>query len=235
MNTAIKHSESTSTSDKEKAVQATIPVIREEYFPTCIYRVEFPDAETFNAYLLPVIRDIKANNTENFERSNIVQLGGWHSHNTLHKMSEFSEFVNRVHGTAEVIAEELTYDSDHDLKIVDMWSIINPPGGFNRNHIHSKSLWSGVYYVQAPKNSGTIQFTDPRTEHLMFPPKLNSKGPRNKKTWSTVQFEPRAGVMLLFPSWLYHSVNPNFTEATGEAADRVCLSFNLSQQTSVTG
>ena len=42
---------------------------------------------------------------------------------------------------------------------------INYPGGFNRPHLHPNSLFSGVYYIKAPKNSGNIIFYDPRS-HL---------------------------------------------------------------------
>lgn len=209
--------------------QARVPVTREDYFSTFIYKVEFPDALNLNTQLLPVIRRLKANDTRNVERSNVVRLGGWHSHDDLHHMAEFAELVNRIEGTAAVISEQLTYDPDYALQIMDMWSIINPPGGFNRNHIHSRSLWSGVYYVQAPKDSGCIKFTDPRTEHLMYAPRLARHSPRDRKVWSTVEFVPVAGMLLLFPSWLYHSVNPNFSEETGESSERICLSFNLNQ------
>ena len=48
-----------------------------------------------------------------------------------------------------------------------------------------------------------------------------------------VSFSPVAGRMLLFPSWLYHSVEPNrATPVDGceQGGDRVILSFNLSQK-----
>jgi uncharacterized protein (TIGR02466 family) len=43
-----------------------------------------------------------------------------------------------------------------------MWANINPPGGFNRAHIHPNSLWSGVYYVKTPKNCGHLKVRRPK-------------------------------------------------------------------------
>ena len=51
-----------------------------------------------------------------------------------------------------------------------MWANINPPGGYNRPHIHPNSHFSGVYYIKATKDSGDIVFNDPRsTSHMAMP------------------------------------------------------------------
>ena len=55
-----------------------------------------------------------------------------------------------------------------------------------------------------------------------------AKRPRN--CWTRVRHKPVAGRMLVFPSWLYHSVNPNRSRAKGKNADRIIVSFNLSQK-----
>ena len=56
------------------------------------------------------------------------------------------------------------YDSEPVLG--NMWANINPPGGMNRAHQHPNSLWSGVYYIKAPKNSGHLKIDDPRSVSL---------------------------------------------------------------------
>ena len=54
--------------------------------------------------------------------------------------------------------------------IGNMWANINPPGGYNRPHIHPNSHFSGVYYIKATKDSGEIVFNDPRsTSHMTMP------------------------------------------------------------------
>ena len=56
-----------------------------------------------------------------------------------------------------------------------MWSNINPPGGMNRAHQHPNSLWSGVYYIKAPKNSGHLKIDDPRSSAAMVRPKQKKR------------------------------------------------------------
>jgi uncharacterized protein (TIGR02466 family) len=48
--------------------------------------------------------------------------------------------------------------------------------------------------------------------------------------WSEVYFEPIEGRLLLFPAWLQHEVEPNLSEESGPAGDRISVSFNLFQQ-----
>jgi uncharacterized protein (TIGR02466 family) len=109
------------------------------------------------------------------ELSNFRGLGGWHSRTTLHKESEFALMANTIRDAAAVIADKLSYDSRFRLDIDSMWAIVNPPGASNRAHIHPGSLWSGVYYVKAPENSGQIEFLDPRPENLMNQPRYSNR------------------------------------------------------------
>ena len=125
---------------------------------------------------------------------------------------------------------ELGYHGSYQLRIGTMWSIINPPGSSNRAHIHPGCIWSGVYYVQAPRNSGRIEFIDPRTQNLMSGVKYIPGAKRPRDCWKKVRYKPVAGRMLIFPAWLYHSVGPNRSRAKGKDADRIIVSFNLSQQ-----
>ena len=46
---------------------------------------------------------------------------------------------------------------------------INPPGGYNRPHIHPNSHFSGVYYINIQR-FWDIVFNDPRsTSHMAMP------------------------------------------------------------------
>ena len=40
---------------------------------------------------------------------------------------------------------------------------------------------------------------------------------------NVVKFQPREGMMIIFPSWLLHYVEPNLCED-----DRIAISFNIS-------
>jgi uncharacterized protein (TIGR02466 family) len=203
---------------------------QEVYFPTMIYSSKLHDAEDINRELIKNIREEQEEDRKGIQRSNFANLGGWHSKNHLYKKKAFKDIANRVRQTAAKISEDCGYDPKFKLDIGTMWSIINSPGSFNRSHIHPGCLWSGVYYVQAPKNSGHIEFTEPRTQHLMDQANFAPDAKRPKQCWTKVRYEPLAGKMIIFPAWLYHAVMPNLAEeAKQEDAERIIISFNLSQ------
>lgn len=205
---------------------------RELYFPTIVYQSQHEEAEELNTKLLELIYAEREVDEEGIQKSNFRKLGGWHSKTDLHKSAKYRQLTDHINSVTKEISSDLGYDTTQILKIGTMWSIINAPGSSNRAHIHPGAYWSGVYYVQAPKDSGKIEFTDPRTEHLMNQPRFIPGKSRPKPCWTKVQFTPTAGKMLIFPSWLYHSVLPNLTEETGNDAHRVIISFNILQQKS---
>ena len=202
---------------------------REMYFPTMVFNVMCSEHEELNEYLLGLIRSERERDEKGIERSNFRGLGSWHSHNNLHREKAYKPLTDRIHQAGRRISRQLGYNSDKFLQIGTMWSIINPPGSSNKVHIHPGCHWSGVYYVAAPENAGDIEFTDPRTPHIMTQPSFQPGQKRTKENWTKVRFTPKPGKMILFPSWLYHGVDPNLSTETGEAGERVIISFNLSQ------
>ena len=200
------------------------------YFPTLVFSLDVPGSELLNDHLIEAIYAERERDGIGVRKSNYTELGGWHSQVKLHKEQAFAGLVQHIDAAAAMMCRELGYHRSYRLSIGTMWSIINPPGGSNRPHIHPDCIWSGVYYVQAPRNSGRIVFVDPRTQNLMSSVKYIPDTKRPRICWTRVRYKPVAGRMLVFPSWLYHSVDPNRSKAKGRDADRVIVSFNLSQQ-----
>ena len=200
------------------------------HFPTLVFSLDVPDSEILNAHLLDAIYAERERDRTGVRKSNFPELGSWHSHVKLHKDVTFAGLVQHVDAVSAMMCRELGYHTSYRLRIGTMWSIINPPGSSNRAHIHPGCLWSGVYYVQAPRNAGRIEFIDPRTQNLMTPAEYIPDTKRPRSCWTKVQYKPVAGRMLIFPSWLYHSVDPNRSKAKGKDADRIIVSFNLSQE-----
>ena len=201
------------------------------HFPTQVFTFELPrgDAKKINEKILSAIYEERARDQKGIQRSNFRSLGGWHSHNNLHKEQPFGNLVSLIDECSSSVSTTNGYHKNYRLKIGTMWSIVNPPGSSNRSHIHPGCLWSGVYYVQTPKDAGNIEFTDPRTQNLMTPPRYLANTKRPKTCWSKVNFTPKPGKLIIFPSWLYHSVAPNLSKEKGSGGDRVIISFNLSQ------
>lgn len=221
------------TTPPSQPMTSSLAVARFSYFPSLVFQFDLPDAVALNEQLLTLISAVRKADEKGVEKSNDSYLGGWHSREILHKLPGFEPLVGYINKAGEHICGDLQYDKTYDLRIGSMWSIINPPGAYNLAHVHPRSLWSGVYYVQAPHNCGRISFTDPRPANVMTAPRYipNQRAPR--KCWTKVCFSPVAGRMLVFPSWLSHSVEPNRAipaSGCGHNGDRVIVSFNLSQQ-----
>lgn len=208
----------------------TFNVRREVYFPTLVYTFQHPDPNRLNARLLELIHAEQERDSDGIQRSNFKKLGGWHSHNDLHKDPAYAEITEGIHAAGRLISGDLGYHKGFSLRIGTMWSIINARGSSNRAHVHPGCTWSGVYYIQTPEDCGNIEFIDPRTENLMQQPRYVPNRQRPQNCWTKVNVLPKAGKMLIFPSWLYHSVAPNLSEAEGRAGERVIISFNLSQK-----
>lgn len=111
----------------------------------------------------------------------------------------------------------LGYEYDY-LYITQSWINVNPPGTFHDYHYHKNSILSGVLYLSAPKDGGNIIFHKAQRDIL---PKIKFQED-NYFTWETTYIIPKINQLLIFPSYLYHSVSKNLN--TEE--DRISLAFN---------
>ena len=103
------------------------------------------------------------------------------------------------------------------------WANVLRRGNYNRVHSHPEFSWSAVYYVclggaPASEADGLIEFVDPRGAANMV---ATPGRPFDQK----LRLRPRAGELILFPSWLLHYVNPY------ERTDiRISIAFNISMR-----
>ena len=156
-----------------------------------------------------------------------TNVKGWHSHTSMHELSEYKKLVSLLYE-----AQQTIYDQEHlasEPIIGNMWANVNPPGGMNRAHMHPNSLWSGVYYIKAPKNCGDLKIDDPRAAASMCRPRMRERynPPETAPTrlWRETHYKPKAGRLIMFPSWLVHCVDPNDSNDI-----RISVSFNFLQK-----
>jgi uncharacterized protein (TIGR02466 family) len=131
----------------------------------------------------------------------------------LKKLSE--EILN----CAENYSRQLSLKNNLILK--NLWININKTNNFNIEHSHPFSIISGTFYVQANENSGNIVFKNPNEtiEHILAKEYLSEYNQLNANVW---WYKPIPNMLLLFPSWLKHYVEPNLSEE-----DRISISFNM--------
>jgi uncharacterized protein (TIGR02466 family) len=128
----------------------------------------------------------------------------------------------------EQLATELTLDRIHPGSATFSWKIaawanVNEQGSYNEQHCHPGAFWSAVFYVRVDPSAtgGEIVFRDPRAPlNEMYAPKL---GLRHNGGEGTVHIKPEAGMLILTPAWLQHSVR-----RWDGSQPRISIALNLS-------
>lgn len=138
----------------------------------------------------------------------------------LHRMSStFDELRRRVDRHVRAFAEYLELDQPERLSMTDCWVNQMPQGTSHGLHLHPCSTISGTYYVETPEGCSGLRFEDPRLDRMMAaPPRREGARKRNQQL---VEYPARAGDVVLFESWLRHSVAANRASEI-----RLSVSFN---------
>jgi uncharacterized protein (TIGR02466 family) len=104
---------------------------------------------------------------------------------------------------------------------VQAWANINRTGAGNQAHFHPGAFWSACFYVDDggingdDALGGAIEFADPRGPlPMMYAPKLKMMVPNCLSAGLGERVYPRTGTLLIFPSWLSHSVTRYIGTAT---------------------
>jgi uncharacterized protein (TIGR02466 family) len=147
--------------------------------------------------------------------------GGWQSNNLDLKDKKLNPLVEKIIEKS-IQYMKLSLFKDNNFKLLNLWANINSYKDFNENHLHTDSLISGVYYLQTPKNCGNISFLNP-CNYMEY--SWNSKFfiKHNEYNSSKYFFKPSKNLLLLFPSWLFHKVEPNLNKKI----NRISISFNI--------
>ncbi|MBI28934.1 MAG: hypothetical protein CFH21_00153 [Alphaproteobacteria bacterium MarineAlpha5_Bin11] len=186
-------------------------------FSTPIWIGEVDNAESINKNILEYINVIKKENPQGLSKSN--QLG-WHSPDLDLKNEVIKNFFYNISPMIKEVSDDMRWDlSGFEIKVSSCWSIINKKFASNAGHIHANSLISSAYYVQIGKDCGNIVFDDPRPGAVVKKHKYTKVGDWNQ---GNVSIEPKEGLLVMFPSYLTHYVQPNMSDK-----ERIILSFNL--------
>jgi len=185
-----------------------------QIFPTLVWASQLQSdvAERINQVFLDKINQARA------VRPDLTQQGKCQTDQRLHTIPELAEFCDIVTGVARHIL-----DTDHikyrGIRITGCWANIGYPGSQHSAHIHPNNYFSGVYYVAAPPGGNTITFIDPRPQAGIMVPHGHKISTR---TAQKMTLDLRPGSLLLFPAWLYHSVDVNKADV-----ERISVAFNL--------
>lgn len=190
-------------------------------FPTQVAVLRLPDAAQINPGLEKAVLN-RENSGRGGKRSNI---GGWQSVDNLIDWPEpeVAELVDSMRSgvlnMVSLVSQKIRFEAALSIYA---WANVNRSGSYNQVHTHPLNHWSGVYYVVPGEYDeddvdcpGQLQIHDPRDRADMY------RHPGSPALGNPFRVKPEAGLMVLFPSWLSHSVNTFHSETT-----RISIAFN---------
>tara|TARA_B100000131_G_scaffold37180_1_gene33803 strand:- start:491 stop:1102 length:612 start_codon:yes stop_codon:yes gene_type:complete len=189
-------------------------------FPSIIHLCEVDNYSDIEDELIDFVYKEHQSDPKGVVRSN---GGGWQSEPKYHTFSNIlndtiCKTLSTFFGDGQIWVNKLKYCIDTE------WININKKGDFNFNHLHPGADLSGVFWIKVP--SGTFQIDSPHaytySNHCRFYQNSFRDSTNNHVSFP---IEPRDGTMLIFPSALYHAVEPNKS-----SEDRISASFNLTLQ-----
>ena len=145
--------------------------------------------------------------------------GGWQSTDIENDIFfQTSPIVSHIIRSANHLAQSMGLVN---LELCNMWININGKNHSNVMHTHPNCTLSGCFYVKVPKDSGKIVFYHPAAS-LMERDWEFKRTEWNLQNSEAYAIEPEENLLLLFPSWIQHSVEPNLNDET-----RISISFNF--------
>tara|TARA_R110000823_G_scaffold315200_1_gene446111 strand:+ start:114 stop:683 length:570 start_codon:yes stop_codon:yes gene_type:complete len=105
------------------------------------------------------------------------------------------------------------------LRFGGYWINENLKHDYNSIHIHAHSMFSGIYYIDVPENSGRLIFNrnDLTCGYLNLEEFFNTTD-----SFVNHYMTPKKGLFVLFPSNLPHEVEANLSDNP-----RISIAFNL--------
>ncbi len=190
-------------------------------FATPMLRTSCPEWQQVNPRLRELILEHEAGDPGQHQSN----VGGWHSKPDLMNWPapEIQTLKSWMIQATKIMTKATSGAKGEISGKLELhaWANVSRRGAYNKIHSHPGHGWSGTYYVDlgqpdsgAP-DSGLIEFIDPRVGADMVPLPGDPFGRKQR-------IAPEPGMMIMFPAWLPHYVNP--FQGDGE---RISIAFNV--------
>lgn len=194
-------------------VSVAAPVLQAyDLFPTRIWQARLPSLRGHLGEWTATVLRMRAANPKPAGRTN---RQGWNSEDmAILERPPFLPLRDVVRAACASALHEMGVSGiPFDLQ---SWVNLHDHGGFNFLHVHEGCLLSGSFYLQVPQGSGRFVFRDPRPGVVHG--YVKGAVPNG---YSDIQLTPEAGLLVLFPCWMEHYVEPH---DGGEP--RIVIAFN---------
>ncbi len=180
----------------------------EAAFPTGIWQQEVVDAAALNVELRQHIAEIP---------NKIWHGNVWQSEDNLHTDPKFRQFCELAMAACVDVLKFLKMRFE-GVVLTGCWANMYRESGVGPYHTHPNNYLSGVYYIDAPKDCGQLKFIDPRPQAALITPTPIEPTEYNS---GSLFLDAKEGKMVVFPSWLPHTVLPNKSSGI-----RTSMAFN---------
>jgi len=182
-----------------------------------LWQSEYPEFEEHKEIFLRAVKEYKEENpTRETAKSNVA---GYQSPSTLHHVAELRPLLEYICQMGFKAVADLDF-VDCDIALTEAWLNINDSRQcMNSEHVHGE-VFSGVFYLSAPDESGKLVIQNPGINKMWKGCSLTSQ--KNQFTGESIRIEPVEGNIILFPSYIPHSVETN-----NHDEERISISFNL--------
>ncbi len=183
-----------------------------DLFATRIWQARLPSLRSHLDEWVATVLRMRAASPGPAGRTN---RGGWNSADmAVLEQPVFAPLRDAVRaGCAAALREMGVAGVPFDLQ---SWVNLHDRGGFNFLHVHEGCLLSGSFYLKVPPESGRFVFRDPRPGVIHG--YVKGAVPNG---YSDIRLTPEAGLLVLFPCWMEHYVEPH-----GSDEPRVVIAFN---------
>jgi uncharacterized protein (TIGR02466 family) len=162
-----------------------------------------------------MVRVVLAMRAANLKPAGRTVRQGWNSEDMA--VLERPDFVALKHAVRAACASALGEMGQGNIAFrLQSWINMHDRGGFNFLHMHEGSLLSGGFYLKVPPGSGQFVFRDPRPGVIHGSVK---GGVPNGH--ADIHLTPSAGLLVLFPWWMEHYVEPHDSDEP-----RITIAFN---------
>jgi len=193
-------------------------------YPTPILKRYYANLDDLNQQLIDYLHQLEQYAGENSDGHKKSNVAGWRSGDDLLNTDNtaIKQLEKMMIDSIQVMLSKAPLPRLDKVEL-DMfaWANINRDGSYNTPHIHPTYHFAGIYYVATGtldrhySQNGQLEIIDPRPAAAAMPITGFEFG-------GTMQIKPRAGLLVIFPAWLMHSVLP-----FKGAGERISIPFNI--------
>lgn len=178
-------------------------------FSDTILYSEYKNPELHNK--IKNILDEEVSKDNNNQKSN---AGGFQSF----PIKDIEILNNLADNSSKLIQENYKFKKETHMTIESAWINQNKRNHYNKPHIHDKSNFSGIYYIETPSVGGNLVFI----RNDISADLVGNDYFIEDNFFSRWEVKPTKNLLILFPANLLHLVEPHF-----EDKSRISIAFNI--------